>query len=360
MNIIHLLISGGVGGIETLTKDIANNSSQNNIFYFLFDGGETATQIAKNHTIRIANGSHKRYLKNAKDFVKFCKDNNADVIICHNGSPILRFILGYAKSKLKCKALLYLHANANDFRYKSKFKTFFMGFFQKYAFKKCDYAIAISQTVKDSFVNVFNHDPKKIKVVYNGTLLERFYHQKSKNENLELIYVGRLVEVKGAHILIKALSKIKNQNIHLNILGSPEKQEYADYLKKLIRENNLDSNVNLCGSKPNVEDYLSKADLYVHSAIWDEGFGITVIEALASGVPCVAFNKGALSEIITPSYNGFLVDELSISALAKGIENFYELWESDPVKISELSANALESSKQFSIQNTVEQLERLY
>lgn len=52
------------------------------------------------------------------------------------------------------------------------------------------------------------------------------------------------------------------------------------------------------GTRYNIPELLNDADIFIHMPEWEEGFGITIIEAMAAGVICVCSNNGAISEII--------------------------------------------------------------
>lgn len=359
MNIVHLQLSGGIGGISILTRDIAKYSNHNNIFYFLFEGGCVADETAQlGNTVEVRELKGKSFRYCAKEFLDFCKKQNADVIICHTGSPITRYILSYCKKRYKAKCILYLHSNANISFYSNKIKQFINAYLIKKAHKASDYTVAISQTVKDSYIKIYGFDANKTKVVFNGIEQNRFYHNEKNNDKLEIISVGRVIPAKGIHVLVKALSLIDDIDYHINILGKADDTEYLSKISDFIDRKSLNDKITLCGAKNDVENYLANADLYIHSAICDEGFGITIVEALASGVPCIAFNKGAIPEIITNGYNGFYVDEITPEALANSIREYYKLWQNG--KTEALMQNAIERSKQFSIENTVKELENLY
>ena len=106
----------------------------------------------------------------------------------------------------------------------------------------------------------------------------------------------------------------------------------------------------------------ASADLFVHPATCQEGFGITLIEAMASGVPCLAFPKGAIPEIIGPEIDGFLTEEVSAAALTAGINRALELFTKAAAPLAQPCAkNARQKGRTFfSIERTVAQLEALY
>ena len=66
MNILHLQLSGGPGGIVSLCRDINKHSAHHNFFYFLFEGGSIADEIAaQGGTVQVATGAKKHPLKAA-------------------------------------------------------------------------------------------------------------------------------------------------------------------------------------------------------------------------------------------------------------------------------------------------------
>lgn len=362
MNVVHLIITGGIGGIETLTREISENSHQNNIFYFLFDGGVIAEQVAENHMVHIAHGSHTDFYGEAKKFTKFCKEQKADVILAHSGAPIIRFLCTYAKSVMKTpKFILYWHSNASIwFCSKSKIKNLLSKSIEKAALKKCDYAVAISESVKQSFVKLLGNE-EKIKVVYNGMDTNKFTPAPLPKSNIfEIIYVGRVFRAKGVHLLVEALAHLpETSSIHLNIVGKYA-EKYGNMLKASIEENNLQEKISLCGAQTNVNTWLQKSNLFVHPAIINEGFGITLAEAMACGVPCVAFDEGAMREIIEDGKNGFIAEEQTAASLAKQMEKIYTLWQQEPQTYEKMCRYAHQSAQKFSIENTVKKLESLY
>lgn len=362
MNIVHLNLSGGIGGIETLIRDIANISHHNNIFYFLFDGGVIAEEIEKSgNIVQYEKDKNLSFRASAKKFLKFCREQKADVIICHTGAPIIRYILSYTKKHYKnAKYLLYLHSNASFNIYPNKLKEIFNRYLIKNAHKHCDKAVAISQSVKDSFVKLYGFNPDKVEVVYNGINYDKFYSERlnETDDKLNIIYVGRIFSAKGIHVLINALNLCENkENMRLTIVG-PDNNEYADKMKEKVNTLGLKDIITFTGAKTNIAEILAKNDLFIHPALCDEGFGITLIEAMAGYLPCIAFNKGAMPEIIDDGKNGFLVDTADKEHLAAAIEKAYSLYGKEEYKT--LRLNAHKKAETFRIENVVENLENLY
>ncbi|MGN0524138.1 MAG: glycosyltransferase family 4 protein [Eubacterium sp.] len=361
MNVVHLQLSGGIGGISILTKDIALISKHNNIFYFLYEGGEIAKQIEANGSkVFVANEKHSAYLGSLKRFVKFCKDNKADVIICHAGAPITRIMLAYCKRHLKnVRCLLYLHSNAADSVYPNKLKQIIHKRALRLAHRASDYSVAISRSVKNSYVDLYGFNPNKVKVVYNGINADKFYTNRLNNTNdtFNIIYVGRVYKSKGLHLLVQAAQILKDCDIKVNIVGKVY-YEYGQELIKYVKDNKLEDIVEFTGARTDIPDLLANADLFVHPVICEEGFGITLAEALAAYVPCIAFSRGAIPEIIDSGVNGFIVNETSAQNLANAISTAYKMFNTD--EYIQLRKNARKKAEGFSIETVTKELEKLY
>ena len=161
-------------------------------------------------------------------------------------------------------------------------------------------------------------------------------------------------------LLLEALAACPTDTpITLTLVGS-DHGGYTEQMQALSARLHLEDKVQFLGRRTDVPQLLQQADLFVHPAVWEEGFGITLIEAMASGVPCLAFPKGAIPEIIGPEIDGFLTEEVSAAALTAGINRALELFTKAPHHWHTLCKNARQKAELFSIERTVAQLEALY
>ncbi len=145
-----------------------------------------------------------------------------------------------------------------------------------------------------------------------------------------LLFVGRLVERKGAHVAIEALELLrrKSRDAALTIVGDgPERAS----LERLVRDKGLSESVTFRGRLPteHVARELAQADLFVMPAVTDwkgeqEGFGLVLVEAMMSGVPVVASRSGGIPDIVRNGETGLLVPERDPAALAAAIGQLLE------------------------------------
>lgn len=350
MNILHLQLTGNPGGIVSLCRDFANTSTDNNIIYFLFDGGMVADAIRnEGHRVIINTYSKNQWIKSARELAEFCKKENINVIINHANSPIAIFATAFTVHRMpNIKWIMYFHSSAEDMRIGNRIK---ISPFIIYQIKHSDARIAISEFVKNSAARVFRTSAKDIDVVYNGVDISKFNKKTIFDTNtVTFIYVGRLFTPKGIHILINAIGLLKNMpDVRLMVVGGgPQLEELKEQAKMV----GVADKVSFYGLRMDIPDLLLKADYFVHPAIWNEGFGVTLIEAMSVGLPCIAFRRGAIPEIISSDVNGYILDEISEEGLAEAMRRCVAIRNTDHYK--ELSDNARKTSEKFTIRKMVE------
>ncbi len=355
MNILHLQLTGNPGGIVSLTRDFANNSNNNNIIYFIFQGGTVADAIMSDgHQVVVDDVKKIGWRKGAQNLNDFCRANGVDVIINHTNSPVGIYLTNYVvKRNKKIKWIMYFHSDPKDMSLKRKMLYYP---FIKHQIKKADARIAISDYVKKSAADSYGIKEDKIDVVYNGVDISKFHSKNIKDsDTVNFIYVGRLFPQKGVHLLVDAISKISDEyNFRFSIVGrGPQQQELVEQAARL----NVSEKIEFLGSRMDVPDLLKKADFFIHPAIWNEGFGITLVEAMSSGLPCVAFRKGAIPEIITNNKNGYIVDNVSVEDLAEVIKKCISIRNTN--EYASMVDNAIKTAGNFDISNMVNKLEKI-
>lgn len=140
------------------------------------------------------------------------------------------------------------------------------------------------------------------------------------NDILPIAYVGQLYAPKGVHILIEALSRVVREyaNVRLYVIGDAVIDEYRGYEQQLraqVTNAGLQDHVVFMGWRDDVPALISQIAVLVHPSL-AEGFGLSVLEAMALGRPVIATAVGGLREAIRDGENGMLVPPGSVDALA--------------------------------------------
>ncbi|MXP14163.1 glycosyltransferase [Altererythrobacter confluentis] len=154
-------------------------------------------------------------------------------------------------------------------------------------------------------------DPPNLSVVHNGIDLTRW--QPSARRHDRLLWYGRITPNKGLALAIKSAAIADRP---LDIIGTIEDRAYfeveiAPYLTGKIRYLG-----HLSG--PQLHEAVAASRAVVATPMWDEPFGLVAAEALSSGVPVLAFDRGALREVVGPC--GIIVPAADIAALARAMQ----------------------------------------
>jgi glycosyltransferase involved in cell wall biosynthesis len=124
------------------------------------------------------------------------------------------------------------------------------------------------------------------------------------------IYTGRLARGKGLEYLLRVWARLKAHHPHVQLFLVGAGQGYTlsceDELRSFVAANGLESSVTFTGNVSNVNQYLKASDFFVFPS-QSEAFGLSLVEAMACGLPCVTTQVGGIVEIIDPGINGILV-----------------------------------------------------
>jgi glycosyltransferase involved in cell wall biosynthesis len=142
-----------------------------------------------------------------------------------------------------------------------------------------------------------------------------------------LVFTGRLVSWKGLPILLRAWRAIHPRHPDTLLLlvggGSADIYNCEDELKTFVRENDLSDSVRFTGDVDNVQDYLRASDAFVFPTL-NEAFGVSLIEAMACGLPVVSTDNGGIKDIVTHRQDGLIARTGDEASLCQAIEEILE------------------------------------
>ena len=198
------------------------------------------------------------------------------------------------------------------------------GLFQKSyirAIANSNAIITVSNANKER-LNTLGLPVDKIIVIPNGIELSMFNNITTLREQeagIQIVWVGRMVEVKGLEYLFSAMRIIVSSypNSKLTLIGDGP---LKDKLERLAGALSLTENITFMGYVKNTEvpQYLKEADIFVLPSL-SEGFPVVIPEAMAAGKPIVASNVGGIPDAVTDGVTGFLVAPKNAELLAEKI-----------------------------------------
>lgn len=215
--------------------------------------------------------------------------------------------------------------------------------------------VAICDTVKSSLVDAYNLKKDNIECVYNGVDTNEFCPERKQNNDRYIVFVttGTLYHIKNHKLLIDAFAIVheKEPNTKLRIIGDGElKSELMDQVERL----GLTQAVIFEGNQSNVSHFLNMSDIYCCSSKV-EGLPISVLEAMACGLPVITTPAGGVVDIIKDGKNGFIVkgDTLLFSEKMLELVNNVKLRE-------KMAFKSREYAEKYSIKNCILGYENLY
>lgn len=225
--------------------------------------------------------------------------------------------------------------------------------------KSCDQVIAVSYKMKQELDQKLA-PYKKIAVIENMLSLTNAARVRTERKSIrhgniiKLLYVGRLSPEKGLLPFLEALaaSPLKEQ-FHLTVLGDGVERLLVE---KFIAKEKLEKIVTLHGFVSDPSNYFVNPDVLIMPSL-REGLPMTLIEAMAVGVPVLANNVGAIASMVTHNHNGYFAQDFSQSSWIKALEETnknYQTW----VQNAQQEAESVEA--RFSLKQWTQKTKDLY
>jgi len=199
-----------------------------------------------------------------------------------------------------------------------------------------DRFIAVGDSVRRALIDYEGLPAQRVRVIRNGSNLSAYdaaCPQRAEvrrelgltSEELVIIQVARLNRLKDHSTAIRAMARLHETIPQARLVVVGEGEERAE-IERLIVELRLDHIVRLLGSRSDIPRLLQSADIFLLSSI-SEGIPLTLIEAMATGLPCVATRVGGVLEVVVPGETGLLAN----AGDAAGIAECLRILASDPL-----------------------------
>ena len=196
------------------------------------------------------------------------------------------------------------------------------------ALRKAGKVIALSRALKTAALG-FGLRDERVVVIPNGVNISQFPFATAEEKKNQVLFVGSLIERKGPLYLLQAMRLVHQDLPGATLVLVGEGDQRAN-LEEYIAANSMEDYVRLAGTQPQsaVGALMRESRLFVLPSI-EEGQGVVLMEALASGTPCVGSRVGGIPDVVTENV-GRLVEAGDVSALAEAIRAYLtdqNLWE---------------------------------
>jgi glycosyltransferase involved in cell wall biosynthesis len=303
MKVLHIIDSLSLGGAETLVKSLLprmkDKAIEPEVIILKRSADHSADELEHSAIPVYETGLNNVYSpRQILRLAKFLKVNNYDLVHVHLFPAQYWYVFARLLIKDKYPAVTTEHSSFNKRRNKLLYRLF-----ESYIYKKYEKIICISQAAMRELTSWQPAVADKTVMIYNGIDISKYkkaraYSRKEllpsvKKDSKLILMVASLTAKKDHQTLFKAL-KVLPSTYELVLVGEgPLKLKYLE----LVKYSGLVDRVHFLGHRFDVDKIMKTVDLFVHSSHW-EGFGLVVVEAMASGLPVIASDVAGLTEVI--------------------------------------------------------------
>jgi glycosyltransferase involved in cell wall biosynthesis len=306
-----LLQQGGISGYEKLFLEYAPSEVQ---IYHIITHNEGAIVLK----VMV-------FLKAIWKFLWMLIKEEVDIVqlqISQRGSVFRQAIMALLAWVFHKPIIIHAHG--------SQFHLFYIGLpnsIQKllsWVFCKCQRLIVLSESWKSFYIENLGLKPEQVVVFYNPVKVPAEVPLRSVSRKVNLLFLGRIGQRKGAFDLIKAFSLLQTEyktRSSMIIAGDGD----IDEARNLVTTLNLQNYIQLPGwiGSDERDILLSKADVFVLPS-YNEGLPLAMLEAMAWELPVIVTPVGGIAEIVTQSENGLIVNPGNVEQLSDAIKSLIE------------------------------------
>ncbi len=209
---------------------------------------------------------------------------------------------------------------------------------------------AMSNIIKEDYVNTFNLNPDNVHVVYPACKqVFDEYPIMSDDDKITFGVVANSALNKGGHLFVFALGIMKMTGFDFNLKMISPKYDKDILMKFLVKVFRLEERTEIFPAQKNMLDFYSKISCLALPSK-NEAFGLVVLEAMSLGIPCIVSSTAGVAEIIDEEKNGFIFRRNSFKNLLDTLEQVIHIFQNDFERYKKYSFNAYETSKDFTWQ----------
>ncbi len=315
----------------------------------------------KIHNIPLARSPYSpANLKAYKKLVQIIEDENIDYIHCN--TPIGGLLGRLAGKKCKIKKIIY-QAHGFHFYTGAPVKNWLLYYpVERWLAHYTDALITINHEDYKRAKKFKLKDHGKVYYVpgvgidtsqYRSDRQIRLEKRKElglEDDDIALISMGELIERKNYPLAIEAIAKVGKSNLHYFICGQGPDEEK---LVSLADELGIREQIHFLGDRADIKELLQAADIFLFTTL-QEGLARSLMEAMASGLPCIASRGRGNTELLNDSNGGILCDSLEeyVAAIHKSAD--------DPALRKQMSVNNIEAIQHYSVGEISKKLEDIY
>lgn len=353
ITVAHLVSTLGVGGQEMVILSLVEHMDRTRfkpVVLTLHGGGPLAERIsALGVPVEVIGEPGLTGWPLVRRLAGRLKALNAGILHTHNPAPHQRG----AMAKLLAGTPVLIHTKHG----RNNFPTRTRRWAEQLAGRFSDLVVAVSADAAEVARTIDRVPRRKLRVIHNGIALDRLPHAQigQTGRPPRAVHVARLNRIKDQPTLLRAARIVADQlpGFTLDIVGDGP---MGEIVRQLAHDLDLDAVVHFHGMQQDVGRYLAQSDLFVLPSL-SEGISITLLEAMAVGLPVVATDVGGNREVVLPGDTGLLVPVAAPEVLATAMLELL----TDPVRAAAMGqAGRKRVEAEFDITRTIAAYEEAY
>ncbi len=324
--ILHLIETGGPGGAERMLLDLARElgPEYDSVVGVLKPGWLLSTIQATGLSHSLVESRGLGELGILRHLLQIIREHHVRII--HSHEFYMNSVAAVLSRLTSVPFVATIHGR-NYYPDKARRRALY-----RFIAGRASACVAVSADLKRFFCQSTGVPSTSVKVIYNGIETKAFERLAGipfpiglpdiEKDATILGSVGNLYPVKGHLYLIRALKAIlaSRPNTHLLVLG---RGQMEGSLRAEARALGVDAHVHLPGFKEDAREWLRCMDVFIMPSL-SEGLPLSLLEAMAAGVPVVASEVGGIPEVVRDEESGLLVPPADPAALARKIIGLLE------------------------------------
>jgi glycosyltransferase involved in cell wall biosynthesis len=326
MKVLHLISSGGMYGAESVVATLASNLQNR--------GEDTIVGIFDN-AHRPKNDASDRIEKAGVKVIRIPCSGRADRLTVRAIRELIRTeqidilhshgykadIYGYLATRRLRIPIIATRHNQRGLRHTLAIRLY--EFLDILFLRRFNTVAAVSDLIAEELLKA-GIAPQKVTVIGNGIDVSRFVgasptlsEELNKGQRLLIGTAGRLISQKGMEYFLMAASEVLKKFPTL-LFGIVGEGPHRPALERSMKDLGIERNVIFTGPRSDMPNVYASFDVFVLPSL-EEGMPMTVLEALASGLPVIATKVGAVARLVFPNQTGILVQPREAAGLAAAL-----------------------------------------
>lgn len=346
LTVLQVIPNMGAGGAEQTTVDVTSALVKaGHRAIVVSNGGHRVSDIQRaggNHIVMPVHSKNPFTIwANAKRLKKIITEHGVDIIHARSRAPAWSALKAARDTGIKFLTTCHAPYNIRDNEWKRKYNS---------GIAKGDLVIANSEFVAHYLVDNYGVATDKIRVIPRGIPMDKFDKSRVTAERMLrlsqnwripevatlVLLPGRLTRWKGQTVLIEAMAKLKQKDVHCILLGDAQgRTEYRDELEQMILDLNLESRARIADHCDDMAVAYMMADIVVSASTEPEGFGRVAVEGQAMGCLTIATAIGGAKETVINEETGWLIPPNDPDALAQKIDEVLDLSPEQKIDITQ-------------------------